>query len=55
VDCAALSYGLTVIGEGIETAGQAELLHSVGCAYGQGYAFPPALPKEEFEALLAGG
>jgi EAL domain-containing protein (putative c-di-GMP-specific phosphodiesterase class I) len=45
--------GLKVIAEGIETAGQEEILRSAGCDYGQGYLFSKAVPPATFEQLLA--
>jgi EAL domain-containing protein (putative c-di-GMP-specific phosphodiesterase class I) len=36
-------YGATVIAEGIETAGQREILSACGCHYGQGYLFAKAM------------
>ena len=45
--------GLKVIAEGIETAGQRDLLATAGCDYGQGYLFSQAVPADEFEQLLA--
>ena len=41
--------GLEVIAEGIETAAQCDLLRAMGCDYGQGFHFSPALPRDEFE------
>ena len=43
--------GLKVIGEGIETEAQRDLLNAAGCDYGQGYLFARALPASEFEQL----
>jgi diguanylate cyclase (GGDEF)-like protein len=37
------SLGLDVIAEGIETEAQLEILKDLGCEYGQGYLFAPAL------------
>jgi diguanylate cyclase (GGDEF)-like protein len=37
------SLGLDVIAEGIETETQLEILKELGCEYGQGYLFAPAL------------
>ena len=44
--------GLKIIGEGIETEAQREMLAQAGCDYGQGFLFSRALPPLEFEALL---
>lgn len=43
----AQSLGLDVIGEGIETQEQCDLLKSLGCQYGQGFLFgyPVAMPE----------
>ena len=46
--------GLALTAEGIETPAQRERLQAIGCQYGQGYLFSPALPAEEFEQLLSG-
>jgi diguanylate cyclase (GGDEF)-like protein/PAS domain S-box-containing protein len=43
--------GLKVIAEGVETAGQYDLLKDIGCDYGQGYLFSKPLSVEAFEAL----
>ena len=47
------SMGLAVIAEGVETEAQRDLLAGLGCHNYQGYLFSPALPAQEFEALLA--
>jgi len=44
---------LTVVAEGIETGGQAELLQSLGCDIAQGYFFSRPLPARELEDWLA--
>jgi diguanylate cyclase (GGDEF)-like protein len=46
------AFGLTVVTEGIETAAQAEILAGLGCSVAQGHLFAPALPADEFAALL---
>lgn len=46
------SLKLSVVAEGIETARQAELLQSLGCALGQGYLFARPLPPRDIEAWL---
>ncbi|RRS06119.1 EAL domain-containing protein [Aquabacterium soli] len=47
--------GMSVIAEGVETAGQCALLSSVGCDHGQGFLFAQPMPPEEFERFLRGG
>lgn len=39
--------GLLVVGEGIETEEQAELLKQLRCDFGQGYLFAKPMPKED--------
>lgn len=51
----AAAFNLEVIGEGIETEGQAARLRALGCWHGQGYLFAPPLPASEFEMLLQNG
>ncbi|MFJ4287470.1 putative bifunctional diguanylate cyclase/phosphodiesterase [Paenarthrobacter nicotinovorans] len=46
------SCGLEGVWEGIETAQEAELLRSIGCASGQGYYFGKPVPGPEFTGLL---
>ena len=41
-----------VVAEGVETAGQLELLKKAGCDLVQGYYFSKPLPPEEFEKLI---
>jgi EAL domain-containing protein (putative c-di-GMP-specific phosphodiesterase class I) len=43
---------MTAVAEGIETESQRQKLLSLGCAFGQGYLFAPALSTEEFWPLL---
>ena len=50
--CRALS-GTVSLAEGIETAGQLELLNRYQCEYGQGYYFSRPVGQEEFEAYMA--
>ncbi len=45
--------GMKVIAEGVETAGQRELLAAAGCDFGQGYLFAQALPADQFDLFLA--
>ena len=45
--------GLKVVAEGIETAGQRDLLTALGCDYGQGFLFSRPVPAADFELLLA--
>ena len=46
---------LSVTGEGIETAGQADLLGMMGCNRGQGYLYSRPLAAEDLTALLRSG
>jgi diguanylate cyclase (GGDEF)-like protein len=46
------SLGLAVIAEGIERADQLKRLRSLGCEYGQGHLFSPALSAEEIDGWL---
>ena len=50
----ASAFGLSVIGEGIETDSQAIQLRVLGCNLGQGFLFTPPLPPKRFETLLRG-
>ena len=44
---------LTVIAEGIETAGQRQTLMDMGCRYAQGYLFGRPVPDDDAEQLVA--
>ena len=46
------SLGLSVIAEGIETPAQLRRLRSLGCEFGQGHLFSPALSAADTAALL---
>jgi PAS domain S-box-containing protein/diguanylate cyclase (GGDEF)-like protein len=46
---------LSVVAEGVETAGQLRLLADLGCDLVQGWLFSPAVPAEKFAAMLAAG
>lgn len=43
---------LCVVAEGVETAGQLELIKQIGCDKVQGFYYSRAVPKEEAESLL---
>jgi diguanylate cyclase (GGDEF)-like protein len=47
------SLGLPVIAEGIETPRQLRRLHELGCEFGQGHLFSPALSAADTADLLA--
>jgi PAS domain S-box-containing protein/diguanylate cyclase (GGDEF)-like protein len=53
----AMAHGLrlSVVAEGVETAGQLGLLADLGCDMVQGWLFSRAVPAEEFAQLLAAG
>ncbi|MFZ2170319.1 MAG: EAL domain-containing protein [Methylococcaceae bacterium] len=44
--------GIKVIGEGIETAAERDLLLDAGCDFGQGYLFSRPVTAKEFEKFL---
>jgi c-di-GMP-specific phosphodiesterase len=44
--------GLEVVAEGVETLAVARQLHALGCQYGQGYGYSPALDAQEAEVYL---
>jgi EAL domain-containing protein (putative c-di-GMP-specific phosphodiesterase class I) len=48
----ARALGLTVVAEGVETAGQAAALRRLGCPLAQGFYFAPPLRKLEIEELI---
>ncbi|HEX8233329.1 MAG TPA: bifunctional diguanylate cyclase/phosphodiesterase [Caulobacteraceae bacterium] len=43
---------LEVVAEGVENAGMARQLMELGCDYGQGFGYAPALPAQEAEVYL---
>ncbi|TAE54710.1 MAG: GGDEF domain-containing response regulator [Nostocales cyanobacterium] len=44
---------LDVVAEGIETTEQMQLLQYLGCQYGQGFLFSPAIPADKVPNVLA--
>ncbi|WP_306090236.1 sensor domain-containing protein [Qipengyuania flava] len=48
------SMGIEVIAEGIEAEEQRSALLDIGCYYGQGYLFSPAVPAEKARAFQFG-
>jgi EAL domain-containing protein (putative c-di-GMP-specific phosphodiesterase class I) len=50
----ATSMKMNVVAEGIERREQHEALRDIGCDYGQGHLFAPALPADECESLIEG-
>jgi c-di-GMP-specific phosphodiesterase len=43
---------LEVVAEGVENAGMARALLGLGCDYGQGFGYAPALSPQEAEVYL---
>jgi diguanylate cyclase (GGDEF)-like protein len=50
-----MNLGVIVIAEGIETTNQQACLSELGCAWGQGYLFSPAVSATGLEHLIATG
>jgi diguanylate cyclase (GGDEF)-like protein/PAS domain S-box-containing protein len=48
-------FGLTTVAEGIETAEQAQHLTTIGCQFGQGHFFAPALDAEGARKFITEG
>jgi EAL domain-containing protein (putative c-di-GMP-specific phosphodiesterase class I) len=49
------TVGLYVVGEGVETREQSELLAAAGCQFGQGYYFSRPVPFEDARRLVDSG
>jgi diguanylate cyclase (GGDEF)-like protein/PAS domain S-box-containing protein len=49
----ATSLNVSVIAEGVETLDQLHSLRRLGCEYGQGYVWRPALPSAKFVQAIA--
>jgi diguanylate cyclase (GGDEF)-like protein len=49
----AQNLGMQTVAEGVETAGQLQILTELGCDRVQGYLFSPPVPPEEIIKLLA--
>lgn len=50
-----MNLGVIVIAEGVETTNQQACLRELGCGWGQGYLFSPAVPATGLENLIATG
>ncbi|MDQ1419196.1 MAG: hypothetical protein QOJ52_1158 [Acidimicrobiaceae bacterium] len=48
------TFGLSTIGEGVETAEQLALLRALGCEAAQGYFWSPALPPDDLARWMEG-
>ena len=48
----AQSLNLDVIGEGVETKSQRQVLEQMGCKFGQGWLFSKALPPDQIPAWI---
>jgi EAL domain-containing protein (putative c-di-GMP-specific phosphodiesterase class I) len=42
---------MSVLAEGLEDAGQVEAARALGCAFGQGWYWLPAVPEAEADVL----
>lgn len=51
----AKALGMSVVAEGVETRGQAEILTRLGCDALQGFLYSPAVPARKFETMLERG
>ncbi len=49
----ALAVGVHVVAEGVETQEQADRLREMGCRWGQGYLWSPAVPGSDVLATIA--
>lgn len=49
-----LVLGFRVVAEGVETREQAAVLRDLGCQFGQGYLWSPAVPAADLLATIAG-
>jgi diguanylate cyclase (GGDEF)-like protein/PAS domain S-box-containing protein len=47
--------GMTMLAEGIETRAQLERLHKLGCEFGQGYLWSPAVANDKVDSMLKRG
>ncbi len=47
--------GMTMLAEGIETKAQLERLHGLGCEFGQGFLWSPAVANDKVESMLKRG
>jgi EAL domain-containing protein (putative c-di-GMP-specific phosphodiesterase class I) len=43
---------MTMLAEGIETETQLERLHNLGCEFGQGFYWSPAVADDKVDAML---
>ena len=43
---------MRVVAEGIDSLAQVRFLRLLGCSFGQGFLYGPAMPEHEFAALL---
>ena len=48
----ARDLNMTVVCEGVERATQMQILIDLGCVFGQGFCYAPALPPEAFASRL---
>lgn len=47
--------GMTMLAEGIETRAQLERLHNLGCEFGQGFLWSPAVANDKIDSMLKRG